>query len=77
MSDIRTIQKVIKIGSSSGVTIPAKDLEFAGIQPGDNVEVTISKRSKESSRDVDPSTIATSEQILEEYEQAFKNLADR
>ena len=40
---IKTVQKIIRIGSSLGVTLPAKDLKRAGIKLGDEVEVTISK----------------------------------
>ena len=34
-----SIQKVIKIGSSAGVTIPAKDLKRSGIKVGDEIEI--------------------------------------
>ena len=38
---ITTIQKVIKIGSSRGVTLPAKQLRALGVRDGDEIEVTI------------------------------------
>ena len=41
---ITTIQKVIKIGSSCGVTLPAKQLRVLGVRDGDEIEVTIRKR---------------------------------
>ena len=43
---ITTIQKVIKIGSSRGVTLPARDLRALGIRDGDEIEVTVRKRSE-------------------------------
>jgi len=38
---IQSIQKVIKIGSSGGVTIPAKELKRQNIAYGDEVEVIV------------------------------------
>lgn len=38
---IKTIQKVIKVGSSLAVTIPARDAKAAGIKPGQDVEVSV------------------------------------
>ena len=38
---ITTIQKVIKIGSSRGVTLPARDLRALGIRDGDEVRLTV------------------------------------
>jgi putative addiction module antidote len=73
---IQSIQKVIKIGSSAGVTIPAKLLNQAGIQVGDEVEVTISRVEK-SGDTVDEATIETARRLMKKYEQALRNLADR
>ena len=38
---ISSIQKVIRIGTSGGVTIPAKELKRQNIAFGDEVQVTI------------------------------------
>lgn len=43
----RSSQKVLKIGSSIGVTIPAKEARYHGIRPGDKVRLHI--ESKDSS----------------------------
>jgi antitoxin component of MazEF toxin-antitoxin module len=43
---IKTVQKVIKIGSSIGVTLPAKDVKYAGIKIGDEVEIVVKKTKK-------------------------------
>lgn len=68
---ITTIQKIIKIGSSQGVTIPAKDLRALGVGAGNEVKIT-----------VEPAV--AKEPIVEEYEafkaqygETLKNLADR
>lgn len=70
---IESIQKVIKIGSSGGVTIPAKEMKRQGIKYGDEVKVT-----------VEPFNEANHDQLMKEYEkfvgqygQTLKNLADR
>jgi antitoxin component of MazEF toxin-antitoxin module len=68
---IKTTQKVIKIGTSAGVTIPAKDLKRAGIQPGDEVLVSIEPAGD---RDNIPSEYAT---FKKQYAQTLKNLAER
>ncbi|PJE65693.1 hypothetical protein COU91_00270 [Candidatus Saccharibacteria bacterium CG10_big_fil_rev_8_21_14_0_10_47_8] len=69
------VQKVIKIGSSLGVTIPKKELNELNIVAGDEVEISISKKS---------SRFAKHEQLLKDledfmntYDQDLKNLARR
>ncbi len=68
-----TTQKIIKIGSSKGVTLPAKDLRGLGVDIGDEVEVIVRKRSGVNSSEV----IATAVNILDRYDEDFKNLAGR
>jgi len=55
---ITTIQKIIKIGSSQGVTIPAKDLRALGVKAGDELKVVVE-------------SVVRADPIVEEY-QAFK-----
>jgi len=69
---IQSIQKVIKIGSSAGVTIPAKTLKMENVSIGDEVEITIRHIKK-----VDEDTIAASRRIIEKYKTDFKNLSQR
>lgn len=71
---ITTVQKVIKIGTSKGVTIPAKDLERAGIVPGDQVDVVVRKHQDTTT---DTEVLAAAKDILKRYDQDFKNLANR
>lgn len=71
---ITTIQKVIKIGSSRGVTLPAKQLKLLGVKEGDEVEVVLRKRTEVAS---DKEVVETAEKILEKYSKAFTNLANR
>jgi len=71
---ITTIQKVIKIGSSRGVTLPAKQLKLLGVKEGDEVEVVLRKRTEMAS---DKEVVEAAEKILEKYSKAFTNLANR
>ncbi len=68
---ITTTQKIIKIGSSQGVTLPAKDLRMLGASAGNEVRLTVE-------------LIDTKDRIVDEYEafkaqygETLKNLADR
>ncbi len=71
---ITTTQKIIKIGSSQGVTIPAKDLRALGVGAGDELEIIARPKVQyvENSKVVD-----TANALLERFDQDFKNLAQR
>jgi antitoxin component of MazEF toxin-antitoxin module len=65
-------QKVIKIGSSAGVTIPKKQLEELGLSIGDEVEVKIKPKSaklQSFSKELDG--------FMDKYQKDLKNLAKR
>lgn len=68
---IKTTQKVIKIGTSAGVTIPAKDLKRAGLNPGDEVVVSIEPIDK---KDNLPKEYAA---FKKQYGDTLKHLAER
>jgi antitoxin component of MazEF toxin-antitoxin module len=72
---IRSIQKIIKIGSSGGVTIPAKELKRQHIAFGDEVEVIVRPLNAISSED--QNVLNAAKKILDEYKQDFRNLARR
>lgn len=72
---IRSIQKVIKIGTSGGVTIPAKDLKRQNIAFGDEVEVVV--RPLHSASDSDQAVITSAKKILSTYKKDFDSLAER
>ena len=72
---IQSVQKIIKIGSSVGVTVPAKELKRQRISLGDEVEVIVRPINKYSSED--QKVIATAKKILKEYKADFANLAKR
>lgn len=72
---IQSIQKIIKIGTSGGVTIPAKELKRQNIAFGDEVEVIV--RPLHSSRSSDQTVISTAKKILSDYKKDFDNLSKR
>jgi antitoxin component of MazEF toxin-antitoxin module len=72
---IQSIQKVIKIGSSGGVTIPAKELKRQNIAFGDEVEVIV--RPLHTTNGEDKKVLDAAKRILSDYKQDFQNLADR
>jgi antitoxin component of MazEF toxin-antitoxin module len=72
---IQSIQKIIKIGSSGGVTIPAKELKRQNISFGDEVEVIV--RPLHNSSSEDQKVLASAKKILSDYKKDFTNLAKR
>lgn len=72
---IKSIQKVIKIGSSGGVTIPAKELKRQNIAFGDEVEVIV--RAINTVNSEDQQVIDTAKSILNDYKKNFENLSKR
>ena len=72
---ITTTQKIIKIGTSRGATLPAKDLKSLGVDVGDEVEITVRKKATGNASDAEVLRAARS--ILERYKQDFSNLAKR
>lgn len=72
---IRSTQKVIKIGSSGGVTIPAKEMERHNIKIGQKIEIFY--RPIDEANSDDNEVINSAKQILSDYKSDFKNLANR
>ncbi len=72
---ITTIQKLIKIGSSRGVTLPARDLKALGLREGDEVRLTV-----EQVKPVTGSRASLRQEyddFKKQYGETLKNLADR
>ncbi|HSX36447.1 MAG TPA: AbrB family transcriptional regulator [Patescibacteria group bacterium] len=72
---IQGIQKIIRIGSSEGLTLPVKDLRREGLGTGDEVEFIVRPVSKTQPND--EQVIRAARKILTDYKKDFKNLADR
>ena len=74
-------QKIIKIGSSIGITIPRKSADELGLAVGDSVEFSVNKENKsiliEPSVLVDRETIGWARTFIERYRPALKALAKK
>lgn len=71
---IHTFQKLIKVGTSGGVTLPAKELKAMGVEYGEELEIFARKKLAVAD-DTEIQTIAA--ELLDQYDQDFKNLAKR
>jgi antitoxin component of MazEF toxin-antitoxin module len=73
------VQKIIKIGSSIGITIPRKSAEELGLAVGDSVEFSVNKEHKritiEPALSVDTETVQWARSFIERYRPALKALA--
>lgn len=72
---IQSIQKIIKIGSSGGVTIPAKELKRQNIAFGDEVEVIV--RPLRATTSEDQKVLDAAKSIIDHYKKDFEHLANR
>ena len=68
------VQKVIKIGSSLGVTIPKKQAYELGIGLGDEVKINIEPINKDKKQ---AKLMEEYEKFVQQYGQTLKNLAQR
>ncbi len=73
---IKSVQKVIKIGTSLAVTLPARDARNAGIAAGQEVEITVRKGSSKIPV-TDSDVLDAAKNILKRYKKDFENLAKR
>ena len=69
-----TIQKPIKIGTSRGVILPAKELKRLNLREGDELEIIVRKKQDIATNE---EVMVAAETILKQYRTAFKNLANR
>jgi hypothetical protein len=76
MKTIDSIQKVIKVGDSIAVTIPAKEAKAKGIKPG----MMVRSRHELIANDlpeINVGVAADYEKFAKQYAGALKNLASR
>jgi antitoxin component of MazEF toxin-antitoxin module len=68
------VQKVIKIGSSLGVTIPKKQLDELGIGVGDEVKIKLEPLVKDKNQE---KLMREYDKFVQQYGSTLKNLASR
>lgn len=83
------LQKVLQVGNSAAVTIPAPVLQELGLMVGDQVEikahkkplkieiVPTSKKFLRKSSGITPGFVASVEEFIKEYRPVLKELAKR
>ena len=71
---ITTTRSIIDIGTSKGITLPAKELKRLGICAGDEVRVTVTLLDKPKIKNDLNSEYAL---FTQQYGETLKNLADR
>lgn len=69
---ITTTRSVINIGTSKGITLPAKELKRIGVSTGDQVKVTISLANEPNDK-----LAGEYRKFVDQYGETLKNLADR
>ncbi len=74
---IKTVQKLIKIGSSEGVTLPAKDLKHAGVKPGDDLLITAKVIKSSPSDQHKVEVVELTQKLIARHKKALKNLSQR
>ncbi len=75
---IKSIQKVIKVGSSLAVTIPARDAKAAGMEAGNEVRILVSPLDSTDSITADFEQLTAEYQAFkQQYAQTLKNLSQR
>lgn len=69
-------QKIIKIGTSAGVTIPKKQLAELGLSVGDKVKISIEPTDpKPSNHDME--IYKLTQKLIKRHKKALKNLSNR
>ncbi len=72
---IRSIQRIIKVGDSAAVTIPARDFKHLGVEFGDDIEVTYKRIQKPQEQTEE--IVALTQKLINRHERALKNLSQR
>lgn len=72
---IQSIQKIIKVGSSAAVTIPAKEMKRLGVKPGDELKVTYEVVENVPVDKVE--LVGLTQKLIKRHEKALKNLSQR
>ena len=70
-----TSQKIIKIGSSVGVILPAKELKQHGLKISDFVDLKVKPTKVPDSHTLE--VVAIAQDLIKRHEQALKNLSQR
>ncbi len=70
------IQNTIKVGTSTGVTLPAKELKRMGVRVGDALKITFEPVQEPVNRDR-VELVELTQRLIKRHEKALKNLSER
>jgi antitoxin component of MazEF toxin-antitoxin module len=73
MKTIESVQKIIKVGDSIAVTIPAKEAKALGFKPGQLVR----SRHEEMTEEPKIGIAEDYEKFAKKYDETLRNLSDR
>lgn len=68
-------RKLIKVGTSAAVLIPAEAMKAQRLKIGDMVEVTVSKKAVVPKKDIDPAIFEWTEKFRKRYQPLLDKLA--
>jgi len=71
---ITTTQKVIKVGTSLAVTVPAKDARRLGVGQGDELKVSFEKPQVDSHK---VEVVELTQKLIKRHQKALDNLSQR
>lgn len=71
---ITTTQKVIKVGDSLAVTIPAKDVRRLGLAKGDELKVQFEKLATDGHK---VEVVELTQKLIKRHKKALDNLSQR
>lgn len=69
------VQKIIKIGSSAGVTIPKKQLQDLGLSVGDEVKIKIEPITQTPADKLE--LVALTQKLIKRHQAALDSLSQR
>lgn len=72
---IQSIQKIIKVGSSAAVTLPAKEMKRLHLTYGDEVKITVEPNQTVERADVE--LVALTQKLIARHKKALINLSQR
>ena len=72
---IQAIRKVVKVGSSGMVSVPAKEMKHLGITYGSKLKVTFEPVDQPSEEQVE--LVALTQKLIKRHMKALKNLSQR
>lgn len=72
---ITSTQKVIKVGDSLAVTIPAKDVRTLDLKKGDELNLSYEKNPPINAHTVE--VVELTQKLIERHQEALKNLSQK